>query len=991
MFSQSSDTALYNKAIRLSQESLLDADSRQLDNALSKALEALAIFERQETWGEALEAMGLAARFHFQLGNFEEAERFHIGAKEMADQHQLSDTDWSINWYFLAGTFAHERQEYGQAIAYFEKTLQLINDTSLLLAPAMDNADAEAQRQARLDFQNFGIGATKNYMAFSYRSLGDFDKTLDAFFSSLAAFKKCPPIVEGTRTKLQVVNEYGNIASTYLILNQPDEADHYYQLALKELEEEEDSLTLGAILFSMTNVESQKGDYEAALALAELVTGLFERGKMANIAALTSWNEQETFVSVIARKAWLSAKAGHTEMAVKSLEQASSLLRTIEMNRILGGMTLFDLGHVNLLLGQPGAALECFQKGLSMLNEEVSPTNFSNNPDPVFCNSKTISLRLLEGKTTSLYQMGKLEQALAAVENAVQVLDQMRGDIAFGTADGYSKENTLLELEGLFASIFSQNIQIALDLSQGGATAYLQHILVASEKSKTYSLRQAIRRVKDFSGVPADVREEQDHLVTKINLAEKMLSKAYAYNGPERQSGIELQKGKLIKARNEYSSFIKKLQQDPATSRYFNFQVGEKMPGVEDIRREILKEGSTGIIEFYESESHIQAIVIGQGVFEVVSKAKTENWEAMVAGFQRSATDLNLTVLPEVAAAFTEYGYQLFTLLLQEPLRLLGNEVNRLIIVPHGSVNLVDVELLPQSLKAPSFFSINGLDYDLLDFSAIDYVVNRYALSYIPSIAILANELKNQPQRPMGREYSFIGFAPTYAGVKNGGSTKDNQLDELPDEVTPLALGVFKHHKKLLVTAEKATEARYLTVAKSSTSAIIHISAHGELDDGQPLFSKLLFADYNEGEAGMDGQLEVAELYNLNLETDLAVLSACNTGSGGFAKPGEGRISLARGFAYAGCPSIVMGLWKLDAKANMKVVEWFYEKLVEGLPIDQALRQAKLSYIENIRQQLKDDVARSPKQLEQLYEALHPYFWGGMVPFGRMDALPLNP
>ena len=49
MFSQSSDTALYNKAIRLSQESLLDADSRQLDNALSKALEALAIFEGQET------------------------------------------------------------------------------------------------------------------------------------------------------------------------------------------------------------------------------------------------------------------------------------------------------------------------------------------------------------------------------------------------------------------------------------------------------------------------------------------------------------------------------------------------------------------------------------------------------------------------------------------------------------------------------------------------------------------------------------------------------------------------------------------------------------------------------------------------------------------------------------------------------------------------------------------------------------------------------
>lgn len=151
---------------------------------------------------------------------------------------------------------------------------------------------------------------------------------------------------------------------------------------------------------------------------------------------------------------------------------------------------------------------------------------------------------------------------------------------------------------------------------------------------------------------------------------------------------------------------------------------------------------------------------------------------------------------------------------------------------------------------------------------------------------------------------------------------------------------------------------------------IIHLATHVILDDKEPLYSKFVFS--KKPGSVEDGFLHLYELYTMRLHANMAVLSACRTGIGKSVK-GEGMMSLARGFAYAGCPSVVMSLWAIDDKATSIVVNEFYEGLAQGRSKDVALRNAKLSLINS-----RDPVLSNP------------YYWAGLVVIGNTDSLPVN-
>ena len=139
---------------------------------------------------------------------------------------------------------------------------------------------------------------------------------------------------------------------------------------------------------------------------------------------------------------------------------------------------------------------------------------------------------------------------------------------------------------------------------------------------------------------------------------------------------------------------------------------------------------------------------------------------------------------------------------------------------------------------------------------------------------------------------------------------------------------------------------------------------HSHIDERHPEISALNF--YGEN----DNQLFISELYNESLDADLAVLSACDTGSG-FYENGEGVISLSRAFSYAGVPSTVVILWKVDDESTAKIMGYFYEHLKRGEPKDEALKNAKLDYLKYT----DDDLLK------------HPYYWSGFVLSGNTDAL----
>jgi CHAT domain-containing protein len=113
------------------------------------------------------------------------------------------------------------------------------------------------------------------------------------------------------------------------------------------------------------------------------------------------------------------------------------------------------------------------------------------------------------------------------------------------------------------------------------------------------------------------------------------------------------------------------------------------------------------------------------------------------------------------------------------------------------------------------------------------------------------------------------------------------------------------------------------------------------------------------------------ELFGLQLDADMVVLSACETGTGKIA-PGEGVLSMARAFRFAGARSVLMSLWKVDDAANASIMGDFYRLLGEGASKSEALRKAKLDYLDN-----SSAVSGQP------------FFWAAMVPMGEMAPLDL--
>ncbi|HYO92509.1 MAG TPA: CHAT domain-containing protein, partial [Pyrinomonadaceae bacterium] len=145
---------------------------------------------------------------------------------------------------------------------------------------------------------------------------------------------------------------------------------------------------------------------------------------------------------------------------------------------------------------------------------------------------------------------------------------------------------------------------------------------------------------------------------------------------------------------------------------------------------------------------------------------------------------------------------------------------------------------------------------------------------------------------------------------------------------------------------------------------ILHFSTHGLLDSRHPDLSGIVLSLVDEAGQPQEGFLRLHEIYNLRLNADLVVLSACQTGLGKEVR-GEGLIGLVRGFMYAGAPRVVASLWQVDDAATAELMKRFYRGMLqEKLPPAAALRAAQIEMLKKKHWQ-------------------SPYYWGAFVMQGE--------
>lgn len=270
------------------------------------------------------------------------------------------------------------------------------------------------------------------------------------------------------------------------------------------------------------------------------------------------------------------------------------------------------------------------------------------------------------------------------------------------------------------------------------------------------------------------------------------------------------------------------------------------------------------------------------------------------------------------------------------------NNYDKLLIIPDNKLFYLNYEELID--KTGNF---------LIKKKEIRYAYSGSVLYYQDIIASQAPEKKNIISLTPG----FSDQLKNYENLHLNADTLWPFLLRQPF-LLQLSSYIGKLGKSVSIIDTAATE--YFYRINAEDYKIIHFGTHGIINDASPLFSRLILVK-NQDE---DGNLYTYEIYGQHLNSDLVVLSACNTGTGKLIS-GEGVVSLAHAFTYAGCPTVLMTLWEVDEKTTAAILKKFYANLMKGEKKSVALRKAKLAYLQS-----------APLEMRS------PYYWAGLVLIG---------
>lgn len=275
-----------------------------------------------------------------------------------------------------------------------------------------------------------------------------------------------------------------------------------------------------------------------------------------------------------------------------------------------------------------------------------------------------------------------------------------------------------------------------------------------------------------------------------------------------------------------------------------------------------------------------------------------------------------------------------------------------------GEVLLPEINEGIASLVIKADGKFNLIPFDLLRRNG-RYILKDYDISYVTALGLYKNPNKQEKVR------KALISAPSYHEAFNteGLLAVRGAAFDLSGALEEARL-IAKILPGKLLLEEKALKSSF--VKEADNYDLLHFSMHSLLNDDYPELSNLSFYD---GES--DNKLYINELYGMRLNAHLAVLSACNTGVGK-EETGDGIVSLNRAFTFAGVPSVVSSLWSAPDQASKDIMVSFYKYLKAGETKPQALRSAKLEYLEN----------------QQINNFRHPFYWAGFVIHG--DPSPLK-
>lgn len=525
-----------------------------------------------------------------------------------------------------------------------------------------------------------------------------------------------------------------------------------------------------------------------------------------------------------------------------------------------------------------------------------------------------------------------LYYALEACQSAIQAFD-----IIWEQTSGYEQRLSLLNI---CEEAFEDMTEILFLLyHETGEETYLHQAFEYAQKGR---LRLMLERY------PGKLSKEKTVIWDDLQKCSKALYQG-TQNGKtvfnsQAQRNLQI---KLFRLKNKWRTY-------PA-----GHKISNKPISIADIQQS-LPDKETTIVHYswFPRNRHMNVLLIQKDTIRAVNPFKVNGLPARIAALRQAiytwflADEPSEALYKEQSVRFTEFAHMLY-LELVEPL---GHLSKKLIIIPNNAMNFLPFEVL-----------LNALPEDPTDFKSHSYLINKHQISYCPSVALLTNALKDNSKQ---KKKFLLAVAPDFPEPSN--------FRQLLPEEKRRQMGALNFNTSEVQAIQKLTEGQVFAGQQANLQnflnnaqnyQILHLATHGKSDDAQGDYSFVAFSKMEKDSIWIQ-QLYASDLQQLQLDAEMVVLSACESGIGQFIG-GEGVIGLPRGFLQAGCHSIISSLWNVNDKATAQLMEGFYSGLRENKTKDDALRTVKLNFI----QQADTDVQA------------HPWYWAGFIPLGDMSSV----
>jgi CHAT domain-containing protein/Tfp pilus assembly protein PilF len=907
-------------------------------------------------------------------------------AKQISNQ--VDDKKGVIDALNLKGSIFFERDKYDACRENYEESLKLsesigytkgkadsLNGTAWVLRrqDELEAATKNVEESLTL-YQSIG---NKSGIARAFHLMGIIQSEKGDWESALKLYEQSLKLREELSERLNIAYCYMSMGNVYGPLGREDQAEKYFKMAVNIFENEGEKRRLASTYNNLANLSVNQGDLTLALnyhlrslAISQQL-GLKdgEGNSMINIGVVHEIQGNYDLAMDYYQKALALSEQLHSKTLayfamgnIASIEASQGKYqdaieqyqKTLALGEQIGRSGLAMLARMADIYDQIGEhkmAYEYFKKCLTSYEQ-------GNNKDGISGTLHRIakiqnSLRDYEGALKNATRAEDLAKELDFPEDLWQAqLEEGRAHLEMGdkTKAIQALENSITGIELMRQTVAGSEVESQLYFAQHlEPYSLLVNLLLSENKNReafTYAERAKARVLFDVlkggkvqitkSMTEQETEQEQALVAALQNLNAKLLEEKTS-SKPEPQKVSELQE-KLQEARLAHESFRTNLY---ASHPELKIQRGAfEVSGLESAL-EIL-DPSEALLEYVVSQDQTNLFVF--------TKKSQQSPDLQVYSLPITEKDLSgdigrfRTELANRDSGFSALAKSFYDRLLKTSEEQLKDK-KQIIIIP-------DRELWE-------------LPFQALQNAKGQYLLEKYSVSYAPSLTVLSEMMKSS--QDFATQPTVLAFGNPTIGDETqkrvNAINRNEQLGPIPeaeDEVRGLSQFYGKNNSHVYVRNEASED---IFKSESGNFGIIHIAAHGILNDSNPMYSHLALAPgKNQTE---DGLLEPWEIMNLNLNASMVVLSACETARGKVGA-GEGMIGFSWAFFVAGSPSVVVSQWSVNSESTTKLMQAFhkqYRSANNHLGKSDALRNAALSLMKDPR-------------------FGHPHYWAGFVVVG---------